>query len=204
MLVLSLTGACNYACAYCYAASHAPVEMSFTTARQALDLAGAGGSTEFILQLSGGEPLLAFGLLQKIVAYVEAKKLPARIQLQTNGSLITDEIAVYLQQHNIAIGVSLDGRPDVNDKLRKFKNGSGATQAILAGLAVLRRHNLAAGITCVVTDRNVRELSGVVEMAYYAGNVRRLGFDLLRCQGRGSKLTPPGAADVHDGVDAAF
>ena len=204
MLVLSLTGACNYACAYCYAASHAPVEMSFTTARQALDLAGAGGSTEFILQLSGGEPLLAFGLMQKIVAYVEAKKLPARIQLQTNGSLITDEIAVYLQQHNIAIGVSLDGRPDVNDQLRKFKNGSGATRAILAGLAVLRRHNLAAGITCVVTDRNVRQLSGVVEMAYYAGNVRRLGFDLLRCQGRGSKLTPPGAADVHDGVDAAF
>lgn len=204
MLVLSLTGACNYACEYCYAASHAPVEMSFTTARQALDLAGAGGSTEFILQLSGGEPLLAFGLLQKIVAYVEAKKLPARIQLQTNGSLITDEIAVYLQQHNIAIGVSLDGRPDVNDQLRKFKNGSGATRAILAGLAVLRRHNLAAGITCVVTDRNVRQLSGVVEMAYYAGNVRRLGFDLLRCQGRGSKLTPPGAADVHDGVDAAF
>ena len=204
MLVLSLTGACNYACEYCYAASHAPVEMSFTTARQALDLAGAGGSTEFILQLSGGEPLLAFGLLQKIVAYVEEKKLPARIQLQTNGSLITDEIAVYLQQHNIAIGVSLDGRPDVNDQLRKFKNGSGATRAILAGLAVLRRHNLAAGITCVVTDRNVRQLSGVVEMAYYAGNVRRLGFDLLRCQGRGSKLTPPGAADVHDGVDAAF
>lgn len=204
MLVLSLTGACNYACEYCYAANHAPVEMSFTTARQALDLAAADGTNEFILQLSGGEPLLAFGLLQKIVAYVETKKLPARIQIQTNGSLITDEIAAYLQQHKIAVGVSLDGRPDVNDQLRKFKNGCGATKAILAGLAVLRRHNVATGITCVVTNRNVRQLSGVVEMAYYAGNVRRLGFDLLRCQGRGSKLMPPGAEAVKKGVTAAF
>src|SRR5574344_466219 len=116
MLVLSLTGACNYACEYCYAVNHAPVEMSFTTARQALDLAAAGGTNEFILQLSGGEPLLAFGLLQKIMAYVETKKLPAHVQLQTNASLLTDDIAVYLQQHKIAVGVSLDGRPDRSEE----------------------------------------------------------------------------------------
>lgn len=203
LLVLSLTGTCNYSCIYCYAFKYAQIKMNFTTAQQAMDMVAAGDN-EFILQLSGGEPLLAFDLLQKVVAYVEEKHLKARLQLQTNGSLLTDEIADYLKKHKIAVGVSLDGRPDINDKLRKFKTGEGATRATLTGLNVLRKHNMAAGITCVVTELNVRQLAGVVEMAYYAGNIRRLGFDLLRCQGRGIGLLQPDAEAVIEGVEAAF
>lgn len=203
LLVLSLTGACNYSCIYCYAVKHAQIKMNFTTAQQAMDMVAAGDN-EFILQLSGGEPLLAFDLLQKIVTYVEEKHIKARLQLQTNGSLLTDEIAGYLKEHKIAVGVSLDGRPDINDKLRKLKTGGGTTGATLTGLNILRRHNMAAGITCVVTKLNVRQLAGVVEMAFYAGNIRRLGFDLLRCQGRGSGLFPPEAQEVTEGVETAF
>ena len=65
---------------------------------------------------------------------------------------MTDEIAQYLFKNKVAIGVSLDGRPNINDKLRLTKAGDGATNSILYGLEVLKRNNIAVGITCVVTD----------------------------------------------------
>ena len=65
MMVLSLTGACNLACRYCYASEQDACTMSWYTARRAIDLAAEGGAP-FILQFSGGEPLLALPLLVQI------------------------------------------------------------------------------------------------------------------------------------------
>ena len=203
MLVLSLTGSCNYACRYCYAAKHDDSLMTAQTASQAIDITARGGKP-FILQFSGGEPLLNFKTLQAAVEYVENKNLPASMQIQTNASLITDDIARYLYRHKVAIGVSLDGRPVVNDRLRLTKDGRGATAATLQGIEILKRNNIACGLTCVVTAENVKELPGIVEFAYFLGNVRRIGFDLLRGQGRGADLQPPSAEEMAAAIKAVY
>ncbi len=190
MLVLSLTGRCNFACRYCYAANHDTSMMSKEIALASVKLAAADNE-RFVVQFSGGEPLLNFATLQAVVEYTEKKKLPAVLQLQTNASLLTDDMARYLYRNKVAIGVSLDGRPAVNDKLRLKKNGYGATSDILKGVEVLRRNNIACGVTCVVTADNVDVLEGVVDFAYFLGNIRKIGFDILRAQGRGRDLQPP-------------
>ncbi|EFR41810.1 radical SAM domain protein [Selenomonas sp. oral taxon 137 str. F0430] len=124
LLVLALTGDCNFACRYCYAAEMRRETMDFETARRAISLAAAGG-TPFVLQFSGGEPMLAFPLIEEIVRYVEAERIPARMQVQTNGSLLTEERARFLHRHRVGIGVSIDGRAAVHDCLRKLPNGTG-------------------------------------------------------------------------------
>lgn len=203
MLALSLTGRCDFACAYCYAARQAPQDMDARTARRAIDLAAQSGAP-FILQFSGGEPLLAFETLREAALYARESGAPARMQVQTNASLLTEERAAFLLQNGVGIGVSLDGRPTVNDLLRRTADGSGATAAILAGAARLAAAGGAAGLTCVVTRENVEALDGVVELAYYLGNIRRVGFDLLRGQGRGAALAAPDADAVRRGVQAAL
>lgn len=190
MLVLSLTGRCNFACRYCYASEHSKKMMSAETAVQAVRLAERCGEP-FLLQFSGGEPLLNFPALQAAAEYVKERDVNCVMQVQTNGSLLTEENARYLFSRRIGIGVSLDGRPRVNDRLRLTKSGWGASSYIMRGLEVLRRLHIGCGLTCVVTSENVRELEGIVDFAYFLGNVRRLGFDLLRGQGRGSGLCPP-------------
>ena len=202
MLVLSLTGKCNFACRYCYAAEHERICMQKETALAALQLAPRDES--FILQFSGGEPLLNFKVLRAVVEQVEEEKLPAIMQIQTNASLLTDEIALFLYKHKVAIGVSLDGRPNVNDKLRLKKSGYGATGATLKGIEILRRNNIACGITCVVTAENVHELSGIVDFAYFLGNIRKIGFDILRGQGRGVNLVPPAAKDMEAAMELVY
>jgi len=94
------------------------------------------------------------------------------------------------------VGISLDGRPNQNDALRKLPDGSGTSRLILAGAATLASVGVETGITCVMADSNVRSLSGIVEIAYYLGNVRKIGFDLLRAQGRGVCVKAAAAADL--------
>ena len=205
-LVLSLTGQCNFACRYCYAAEHNKEMMSVETALAAVNLAVSSlpQGEKFIIQFSGGEPLLNFKVLHAVVSYVQKNEVPAILQLQTNGSLLTDPIAQYLFKNEVAIGVSLDGKPNINDKLRLTKGGKGATEQILQGLEVLKRNNIACGITCVVTADNVNELAGIVEMAYFLGNVRRIGFDLLRGQGRGSGLVAPTEEEMAKAMEQVY
>ncbi len=195
MLVLSLTGDCNLACSYCYADKQARCTMSWETARCAIDLA-AIGDAPFILQFSGGEPLLASSLLQRITSYVQENRLNVRMDLQTNGTLLTDELAAFLYASDVGIGISLDGRPSVHDKARSYPDGSGSAAAVAAGIECLANRGIGIGLTCVVTAKNVHHLADVIDMAYYFGNVRRLGFDLLRAQGRGISSLLPKADDV--------
>ncbi|HWQ73147.1 MAG TPA: radical SAM protein [Desulfitobacteriaceae bacterium] len=203
MLVLSLTGRCNFACKYCYAAQHPQETMSLETAVRALELAAAGGE-RFLLQFSGGEPLLAFPLMKNIIQYVRQRQLPAIMQVQTNASLLSPEIAAFLRAARVGVGISLDGRPERNDRLRCLTGGEGTSRKILSGAGFLAAQGVEVGMTCVVSDSNVRQLAGVVEMAYYLGNVRRLGFDFLRAQGRGDRLAAAKPADVRLGVRAAL
>ena len=199
MLILGLTGRCNFACAYCYASEQPKDMMTIETACRAIDMAAVDGNS-FILQLSGGEPLLAFDLIQTIVAYVREKKIAAVLQLQTNGSLITTEIAAFLKKEKIGVGVSLDGRPRENDACRRLTNGDGTSSLIADGIRTLAEAGVEIGFTCVVTNQNVRQLPGIVEMAYYFGNVRKIGFDLLRAQGRGMNLIPATTDELEEAL----
>ncbi len=203
MLVLSLTGHCNFACAYCYASALNPSYMSSEIAIRAVEAVAASGEP-FLLQFTGGEPLLNYSCLQKVVEYVSLHKLPARMQIQTNGSLLTVEIAEYLRLHKVGIGVSLDGVPRINDQLRITQAGSGATKEIVAGIRVLQELQMAVGLTCVISKVNVLYLAELIEFAYFLGNVRKIGFDLLRPQGHGERVNMPTPAEVEEGLTRAY
>ena len=203
MLVLSLTGACNLACRYCYASEQDSGTMTWETARRAIDLAAAAGAP-FILQFSGGEPLLALPLLRRIADYIRANRIRARMDLQTNGTLLTEETAAFLRSARIGIGISLDGRPAVHDALRCYPDGRGTAADVVAGIGQLAQCGIEIGLTSVVTAENVAELSGVIEMAYYLGNVRRVGFDLLRGQGRGTAVRPAREEEMAQAMAEVF
>jgi len=199
MLILGLTGQCNFACSYCYAHEHPQERMSLAIAEKAIDMAAESGKP-FVLQFSGGEPLLAFNVMQEIIGYVHEKRVPAIMQVQTNGSLMERDMAIYLRKTKVGIGISLDGRPAQNDAYRRLPSGEGTSRLILRGVQVLAAAGVEVGITCVVTDNNVRHLPGIVEMAYYLGNVRKIGFDLLRAQGRGVNIKAANAQDLEEAL----
>lgn len=145
MLVLTLTGRCNFACRYCYASDVDAVDMDEETAVEAVMMAGASGE-RFLLQFSGGEPLLRFPLIRKLVHVVEENHFNAQMQIQTNGSLLTRDIGRFLYDHGVGIGISCDGRPSVMDRTRPVKDGSSSSKAAARGSAIWRKRALAPAL----------------------------------------------------------
>ena len=101
-LVLWMTTDCNLRCRYCYArGGDIPEYMSWDVARRAVDLAARSGEP-FKIQFSGGEPLLHLELIETVVNY--CTNLPVRFQIQTNATLVTQELAIHL----LDLGVEMD------------------------------------------------------------------------------------------------
>ncbi|WP_303868610.1 radical SAM protein [Acetobacterium wieringae] len=176
LIVLWTTGRCNLACKYCYAGStHIKEDMDFETAAQTLDLFS---DCVMKVQFAGGEPLLNYKLVCQIVDYVQTKGYDVSFQMQTNGTCITPEIAAGLKKMKIALGVSLDGPPDVNEFSR------GKTREVIAGIQCLADEGIKINLNSVVTSHNVSQLPKLVNFAFYLGNVAGIGLDLLRETGR--------------------
>lgn len=204
MLILSITGKCNYACTYCYASEHNQSVMPLEVAIAALNEVSKRSSEPFALQFTGGEPLIYFEQVTQVIDYVKEHNIPAKIQIQTNGSLITPEIAKYLKKNRCGVGVSLDGDPKINCQTRPLLSGRDSTSKTIRGIQILKEHQVACGLTCVITKENVHHLDRIVDVAYYLGNVRKIGFNLLKRQGRGSKSIAPDYQEITEGVEKFF
>ncbi|WP_245574367.1 radical SAM/SPASM domain-containing protein [Desulfovirgula thermocuniculi] len=197
---------CNLRCLYCYAQGGEKKEyMSWEVARQAIDFV-ASRSKYFKVQFTGGEPLLNWPLVEMAVRYIRERRLPAAVQLQTNATLITSSMARKIKALGLALGVSLDGPPEVNDLTRPFAGGGGSTLAVINGLQNLAAEGIKVGLTAVLTERSVSTLGRLVELASYLGNVYGLSLDLLRPLGRGrsKEVKPPNPELLEQNVRSAF
>lgn len=81
--------------------------------------------------------------------------------LQTNATLITDEMAALFAQYSFLLGVSLDGPEAVHDKYRKTLHGQGSHAAVMAGIQKLQNRKVEFNILVLVSESNVKEAAGV-------------------------------------------
>jgi uncharacterized protein len=86
----------------------------------------------------GGEPLMNFDIVKKTVEYArsleEKHDKNFRFTLTTNGVLLNDENMQYINENIQNVVLSLDGRKDVNDKVRKNVGGAGSYDAVVPKL----------------------------------------------------------------------
>lgn len=140
-LCLHVAHTCNLNCSYCFAAQgkyHGErALMTFETGKRALDflVEHAGNHKNLEVDFFGGEPLMNFEVVQKLVAYARSiekeKGKNFRFTLTTNGMLLDDEVIEFANRecHNVVL--SLDGRKAVHDRLRKTVNGRGSYDYIV-------------------------------------------------------------------------
>ncbi len=179
-LVLWPTSRCNLHCQYCYAACVPPEDMTEDTVRAALQ---SMGDQPFSVQIAGGEPLCHWERTFQMIREASASVHCRTVSLQTNATLVTPAIADCLARYRVAVGVSLDGMPEINQKQR------GLTEQALCGIQLLGQAGLNVTMTCVVTAANAGSLDRLADLALYLGNVRGIGLDLLRLSGRAKSGT---------------
>ena len=140
-LCLHVAHTCNLTCEYCFASQGKyqgeRALMSFEVGKQALDflIAHSGSRRNLEVDFFGGEPLMNWDVVKRLVAYgreqekIHNKKF--RFTLTTNGMLIDDDVIEFAnkEMHNVVL--SLDGRKEVHDSLRKTASGKGSYDIIV-------------------------------------------------------------------------
>ena len=143
-ICLNIIHGCNLRCKYCFADEgeyhgHGGV-MSVETAKKAIDyvIKRSGPRKNIEIDLFGGEPTLIMDTIKEIIAYArenEAKwNKNIRFTMTTNATLLTDDMMDYMDKEMGNIILSLDGRKEVNDKVRIKVDGSGSYDDILPNI----------------------------------------------------------------------
>ena len=140
-LCLHIAHDCNLACRYCFAEEgeyHGRrALMSYEVGKKALDflIANSGSRRNLEVDFFGGEPLMNWQVVKDLVAYGrEQEKLHDknfRFTVTTNGVLLNDEIQEFVNKEMDNVVLSLDGRKEINDKMRPFRNGKGSYDLIV-------------------------------------------------------------------------
>ena len=140
-LCLHIAHDCNLACRYCFAEEGEykgrRALMSAEVGKKALDflVENSGNRRNLEVDFFGGEPLMNFDVVKEIVAYgrslEETHDKKFRFTLTTNGVLLNDDIMEFANKEMDNVVLSLDGRKEVNDKMRPFRNGKGSYDLIV-------------------------------------------------------------------------
>ncbi len=140
-LCLHICHDCNLRCGYCFAdegAYHSAREMmSLDTAKAAIDFLIENSGNRKVLETDffGGEPLMNFEVVKKTVEYAkaEAEKRGKKFLFTTttNGLLLDDEKIAFLNAEMENVVLSLDGRREVHDAVRKTVTGKGSFDLVI-------------------------------------------------------------------------
>ncbi len=141
-LCLHVSHDCNLRCQYCFASTgdfgtgHR-MTMDIETAKKAIDfvIERSGNRRNIEVDFFGGEPLMAMNTVKATVEYARSLEKEHnknfRFTITTNGVLLSDENIEYINREMSNAVLSIDGRPEVNDRMRKTVGGSGSYEVIL-------------------------------------------------------------------------
>jgi len=159
---------CNLNCTYCYylhkeGLLHQPKapQMSDDILEQHIrQYIEAQTGSEVVFSWQGGEPtLLGLEFFRKVVALEAKYKKPFQVihnDLQTNGTLLTEEWAAFLKQHRFVVGLSCDGPKELHDHYRITKGGQPTHDRVMAAARRLKKHDVPFNGLCVVNRRNAK------------------------------------------------
>ncbi len=184
LLTLSVfvTERCNLRCGYCYVPHDGTDDLDFETGCRAVDflLGRCGQAPDVHLSFWGGEPLLCFALIQRLVEYGNhAARQRSRIihySLPTNCTLLTPEILEFAKANGIYLSLSIDGGPSSQCRRRR-PDGTSSFAAVEEGLRLLAEAGMKdlVGVRKTVTPDSAAALSADIAFFLHHG-LKRIAF----------------------------
>lgn len=179
-LCLFLSEDCNLSCRYCFVEGGlrppARKHMSEAVGRAAIDflIKVSGPRAHCEVDFFGGEPLLNFSALQGITAYARRAFAAAGKEIAftvtSNGLLLSPAVGDYLEREGFYTILSLDGRAEVHDRMRRRPGGGGSYSAVLPRLRAYTERQPAGGYYVRGTyTRHNKDFTRDVEHLYAQG-----------------------------------
>ncbi|EGC03275.1 MULTISPECIES: thioether cross-link-forming SCIFF peptide maturase [Ruminococcus] len=139
-MCLHVSHDCNLRCKYCFASTGDFGEgrklMDFETAKRAIDflIEKSYGRKFLEVDFFGGEPSMNFDVVMKTVEYARSREKECdkvfRFTTTTNGMHLTDDMIDFINREMYNVVLSIDGRKEVNDRVRVRVDGTGCYDLI--------------------------------------------------------------------------
>ena len=169
-IIMKPTNQCNLRCKYCYHAENGYDDGKMTDEILEKSIAATLPFFQTIeYNWHGGEPLMmGLDFYERVIYYQNKYKKDLNQQvinsMQTNGTLMTPEIASFFKRNQVGIGLSFDGY--FNDEMR------GQTSETLRAYDMLKDINKHHGTIAVVGQHNIEQ---VIDLYKYF-NERKISF----------------------------
>ena len=148
-MCLNVAHDCNLRCDYCFASTGdycgGRALMSEEVGKKAIDYLIDHSAKRYHLEMDffGGEPLMNYQVVKKLVEYARSQEKRHnklfRFTITTNGMLLNDEVVNFLNREMSNIVLSLDGRKQVTNKVRRRVDGGGCYDIIMPKMIDLAR-----------------------------------------------------------------
>jgi uncharacterized protein len=162
LLILQPTPFCNLNCRYCYLPNRRdPRVMAVETVRTTVQKLEREQllSANFSVIWHAGEPTVVrravYAKYFAAIKEVLGSGYPLRHHFQTNGTLIDDSWCEFVREHNISVGVSIDGPEHIHDRQRRTWGGRGTFRETLKGIEKLQMNGIDFHTISVVTRDSV-------------------------------------------------
>jgi uncharacterized protein len=110
----------------------------------------------FSLLWHAGEPLsMPLSFYESATQLLERMNTPrvaVKQWVQTNATLVNDQWCAFFQQHNVNVGVSIDGPAFLHDRYRRTRSGTGTFDRVMQGIEHLHHHKIPFVVLSVLTD----------------------------------------------------
>lgn len=150
-ITIFLAQECNLRCTYCYGEAGEYADkgiITYETACKAVDflIAHSGKIKNLSVAFFGGEPLIAYPIMKKLVVYIREKEKETgksiNINMTCNGTLITEEIEQFLIQNKIHVQISIDGDRETHNANRFYANKKGSYDTVIERTESMRKKGL--------------------------------------------------------------
>lgn len=202
-MCLNVSHDCNLRCEYCFAQTGdfggERCVMSPETGKKAIDFLIERSANRETLELDffGGEPLMAWDTVTQTVEYARSIEKQHgkrfRFTITTNGVLLDDDKIEYINREMSNCVLSLDGRKEVTDRIRKTLNGKSCYDVIVPKFQKLvqSRGDKDYYVRATFTKYNPDFTEDVLHM-------RELGFEQLSAEPVVTDLSEPYAITMAD------
>lgn len=175
-LELVLTEDCPFRCDYCFVeGKNRHGRMSVSTAKAAIDFlfSNCGKLSKLEILLMGGEPLMEFDLIRRILPYANKKASAAgksiTWSITTNGVLVDEEKMEFFQANGVPLLLSIDGDRKSQDAHRRLADGGPTFDKVYPKIALMLRYQPWLGARMTANADRAHTLLSDVQFLHGSG-----------------------------------
>jgi uncharacterized protein len=189
LLVIQPTPFCNIDCRYCYLPNRSSkAVVAEQTLANLFSQVFASGWVRDCLSVvwHAGEPMvLPIGFYRdafRMIGQLQPADLTVMHSFQTNGTLIDEAWCAFFSEERINVGVSVDGPKHLHDRNRLTRSGRGTFDKTIAGIRLLRRHDVPFHVISVLSTASMAAAREMFDF-YVEEGIEEVCFNVEESEG---------------------